>query len=250
MTGRSRARDRSRPSGGGARWTPASISGLRLWLRPSVGVTRPGGFVSAWADQSGNGNSLLQSSAVSQPAYSESPAAVDFDGTNDRMTGASIASYFTTSWTMLGVIELDGLAASAPNPRRDAAVFHDTNGYAALTLRSNAGTPQCGSYRLTTGAVYTTMQGTGVKQVVSASYDHSTGTLLVQAGLNTPQTLVGTPDNTQAGTGAIGGFGAMFFGSAYFNGRMFDVCVWNRSLSTDERQSMIRGAARANGVVV
>lgn len=55
--------------------------------------------VSAWADQSGNGNHLSQSSAVSQPLYSAGtfgPApgrdALVFDGTNDYLIGDSLGA--------------------------------------------------------------------------------------------------------------------------------------------------------------
>lgn len=48
-------------------FTPASISGLDLWLRADLGVTLNGSNVSAWADQSGNNRNCSQASAPAQP---------------------------------------------------------------------------------------------------------------------------------------------------------------------------------------
>ena len=55
-----------RASGG---WTPASLgTTLKLWLRSDLGITLATG-VSAWADQSGNGNNVSQSVTANQPLY-------------------------------------------------------------------------------------------------------------------------------------------------------------------------------------
>ena len=59
---------------------PAS---LVAWFRTGVGVTSSGGFASAWADQSGNGNDLLQATGTNQPAYSA--GILTFDGVDNYM---------------------------------------------------------------------------------------------------------------------------------------------------------------------
>lgn len=74
MTGRSRARDRGRPSGGAPLWTPAQLAPY-AWYRGDLGITLVGGKVSAWADQSGNGAHLTQSSDPLRPTYTASVAA-------------------------------------------------------------------------------------------------------------------------------------------------------------------------------
>lgn len=55
---------------------PAS---LVAWFRKGVGVTVTGSGVSAWADQSGNGNNLLQATDTKRPIYDGS-AVITFDG--------------------------------------------------------------------------------------------------------------------------------------------------------------------------
>jgi hypothetical protein len=56
--------------GGAAAWSPLALgSTLKLWLRGDLGVTLNGGDVSAWADQSGNGQHFTQATGAQQPLY-------------------------------------------------------------------------------------------------------------------------------------------------------------------------------------
>jgi len=74
-------------------FSPLDVSGCALWLRADLGVTAPGGFVSAWADQSGNARHFTQGTGANQPTYDQSGArpAVVAGGTR-FMTGAGAAS--------------------------------------------------------------------------------------------------------------------------------------------------------------
>jgi len=49
--------------------TPLTVSGLYAWFRSDLGISLNGSTVSAWADQSGNGRDLTQSTASKQPTY-------------------------------------------------------------------------------------------------------------------------------------------------------------------------------------
>src|SRR5208283_149667 len=53
--------------GDASTFTPASVSGLVLWLEGSAGITQNGGAVSAWADQTSFMNNATQSTASLQP---------------------------------------------------------------------------------------------------------------------------------------------------------------------------------------
>src|SRR5262249_45082843 len=46
---------------------PLLVPGLKLWVKADAGITAAEGFVSAWADQSGNANHLVQPTSSSQP---------------------------------------------------------------------------------------------------------------------------------------------------------------------------------------
>ncbi len=72
--------------------------GLKLWLRADAGITTTGvnGTVSAWADQSGNGNDALQATAANQPLRVEEVvngrAVLRFNGSNNFLAVADSPS--------------------------------------------------------------------------------------------------------------------------------------------------------------
>lgn len=47
-------------------------TGLQLWLKADAGITLSGSKVSAWADQSGNGNNVAQATGANQPTFNAS----------------------------------------------------------------------------------------------------------------------------------------------------------------------------------
>lgn len=77
----------------GTSFSPLNLTNLKLWVKSDVGITLNGSNVSAWADQSGNGNNLTQAVAVSQPAYVANQingyGSVQFDGINDSLKSNS-----------------------------------------------------------------------------------------------------------------------------------------------------------------
>lgn len=81
----------SRRGAVGARtFYPTDLSGCVLWLRADLGVTDAGGgAVSAWADQSGTGNDVVQATGTKQPtlvgAYVNGQPAISFDGSADYL---------------------------------------------------------------------------------------------------------------------------------------------------------------------
>ena len=89
------------------RWTPSTpVNGLKLWLKADAGVTKDANNqISAWADQSGNGNNALQSTLGNQPLWVGSAVngkpVVRFDGANDVITAAGVTgtmNAFTVIW--------------------------------------------------------------------------------------------------------------------------------------------------------
>jgi hypothetical protein len=62
---------------------------MRLWLKADAGVTTSGGLVSVWADQSGQGNDLVQGDSASQPTLLTGSLnglpVIHFDGTSDHL---------------------------------------------------------------------------------------------------------------------------------------------------------------------
>lgn len=83
-------RRRRRLMGLGGGFLPTDISGLKIWLKSDVGITKDGGnLVSTWADQSGEGNDEVQASGTRQPLLVDNQLdgkpTVRFDGVDNRM---------------------------------------------------------------------------------------------------------------------------------------------------------------------
>ena len=85
---------------------PSDYSDLVIWLKADSGVTFdiPTQRVSAWADQSGNSNNVLQATTANQPLRYGYDGADDksylfFDGTNDKLETAGNSPISATGFT-------------------------------------------------------------------------------------------------------------------------------------------------------
>jgi len=60
-------------------FSPTDLSGLSLWLKADAGVTMDGSNITAWADQSGNGNTAIPiDNPIFLPSYINNKPAIDF----------------------------------------------------------------------------------------------------------------------------------------------------------------------------
>ncbi len=79
--------------GSGGTFSPIDLSPL-FWMDASAGVTESGGAVSAWADQSGNGNDFSQATGSLQPTYDATGLnglpTIDF--ANDELVSGTLSS--------------------------------------------------------------------------------------------------------------------------------------------------------------
>jgi hypothetical protein len=105
MHGRSRSRSRTRPARGTRAATSAPtppLTNLLAWYKADAGVTKDGSdFVSAWADQSGNGYTLTQATGAKQPKWLASQRgsmpAIDFDGSDDILANGALGALLAGS---------------------------------------------------------------------------------------------------------------------------------------------------------
>ena len=80
---------------GGAAWSPTDESSIEAWYSKGVGVTLSGSNVTQWADSSGNGINMTQTTPTLQPTYSN--GVITFDGVDNYLTSTgqiSIAGDF------------------------------------------------------------------------------------------------------------------------------------------------------------
>lgn len=85
--------------GSGAAFSPTDIVGCKLWLKSDAGCYSDAGItpctngqgVYQWNDQSGNSFHFAQSSSPNRPLWSSTGPAVDFDGAAHYIRSASIS---------------------------------------------------------------------------------------------------------------------------------------------------------------
>jgi hypothetical protein len=127
------------------------------WYRYGAGITAVGGLVSAWADQSGNGNTLVQATETNQPAL-QSDGSILFDGVDNQMEATFTLDQPVTIYLLAsqithtsGDVLFDGSAALASCSQSVASGNLGVNAGAA----SAANTLAIGSY----GVVYAVFNG-------------------------------------------------------------------------------------------
>ena len=157
---------------------------VTCWLYGGAGVTESGGAVSAWADQSGNGNNFIQNTAGSRPAYDAADAGfnnfptIASDGADDFLVASTTAANFisTTAHTWVGVVRVDAVSA-APGVGYDEDGWLGDNGggFTQGTISQVGGTPRLGTY-LWDGAAKTQRQTTTLSaaHVVTSRHDGTT----------------------------------------------------------------------------
>ena len=211
---------------------PSSLGGLALWLKADAGVTLFGGNVTAWADQSGNGKNAT---AIQAPLY----ATNSING-KPALVFANNA-YLTTSNIFNGA-----------NPRTMFAVYYiDSENYSNTVIaQSNEDSTDMGTYFMLqsridqdsspylAGYVDDLSGPPYVNQELllgMADYDGTTARLfkngtLVDSGAKTYET-----HNGELYIGACNINGSVV---EFFAGKIAELVVYNRVLTTSERQQV------------
>jgi autotransporter-associated beta strand protein len=218
-------------------------SGLAEWLRADAGVTVSGsGLVSAWADQSGQGNNASQTNASQQAqlvanAINGNPA-LSFNGIGDfyNLAGQVLTSQ---QFTIFAVVSDTGTSssgyrevfsnwdaatgnaipsvflgtASNASPNRSARLTGDLGGGTGVGTITNPASP---------------FVFTGVSGASDASL-YQNGTLFASRGFP-------LSSRNLAGPYVLGQQGTL--NGEYWQGNIAEVLVYNRELSTVERQTV------------
>jgi hypothetical protein len=217
--------------GYGGGFSPASIGGLTLWVRSDTGVTVGSGTVSAWADLSGNGNTLTQGTGANQPTY--------------NATDASYNGLPSLSATGTQFIGNAAVTLAEPFTVGVVCVFA-TNAATSIAIDSTSGTRPIiaaapPTYELTLG---------GAGFVTFGTFAQNTTVMLVcvfngAASVGYASSSTGTTGTTAAGSmlglSAFGGLGSNLTGS------IAEVFLWNKGLAAGDVHSLLLyGASRYN----
>jgi hypothetical protein len=224
---------------------PAAFSGLALWLdaKQITGVAN-GAALATWNDLSGAGHNATQTTLANRPTYQSTAMngqpGIRFDGSNDYLaiagsvvTGAQARTVFVVGQPTVGgnkgFVDLGNGSATGRAFMLSAEYgVRAASGNALFNQAATVGVPALYVVQLngtTTTSLSAWVNGTalGIASAVSATIDTT-------------------------GSGAVGAYAANPAASTNFAGDIAEVVVYNRVLSTSERQSLEQFLAGKYGV--
>jgi hypothetical protein len=214
-------------------FSPADVANLVIWLDTTRGVTLNSGKVSAWADQSGQGNSFLQSNTTYQPPFSanafgagvaglttvgittNAPTLVCANETTSILTAAGATKFIVMQSSATQAAGSEFSLGWGSGNQGDYLPYTDGNFYDEFytNTRKTVGQVNASSAPI----VYcVTSSVTDFTAYVNASQFFTTSTNTV-GGAATAPSIIGNPN---------GGDG--------WNGLLGDVLVYDRELSSTE----------------
>lgn len=212
---------------------PTNLSGAVIWLRADLGITIATG-VSAWADQSGNGNNATQATGANQPLFVANSTmngrpSVRFNGV------AQVLSTTTGATTTDHTIIVAGKWVALPAAQKafidfgDGAAAGNGSSIGSLNVGNNNWYGYAG-YGLPTGVVFDTSP-----HVWSKTY---TGTGPLTSGFYDRAADSTDAVRTYAAGSAVISVGANPGSAVFANFEMAEVVIYNRVLSSAERLSV------------
>lgn len=215
--------DEWQDAGGGS---PPTFSGtLKLWLRADLGITLNGSKVSAWADQSGNGNNVTQGTAADQPPYTAADS--NFNGRPSVGPFSSTSYALNASTFTISQPNTIYLVAYAANTAQN--VFFDGSSSRQIIGRAGATT-----WWIYAGTTVDANGANGNPHAFCLTLSSGTGTLYVD---NSQTAAVSSTAGSDALTGLVVGVGS---GDAAPNGSIAEFLIYSGAHTTAQVQQVFR----------
>ncbi|QIZ72379.1 DUF4347 domain-containing protein [Oxynema aestuarii] len=225
--------------GPGGVGTTDGTSTLELWLKGDAGVTQTANAVSAWGDQSGNGVSLDQPTAASQPTYNatglNNQPTLTFDGTDDYLETAFNANLNSPQFDLFVVTKATGGAGTFRSVITSREVTPEARGYSLYAADVNTWQHWTGD-----GAAAWVKGGSSPVtadswEVIAGNYDGTTQRTFTN-GAEVDSIATTYPPNTsnptRIGAGFRAGDPSLDF---YLPGEIAEVLIYSNALNTAER---------------
>ena len=214
---------------------PTSISGLSLWLdaADSTTLTLSGSNVTQWRDKSGNGRDVSQNTVSFQPTYSNTR--VNFVSTSSQRLETTTPIGITSTFTLFGV----GLHTNSATNGRIFEIRGTPNIVGGMDFGSRivfAGNSTDTRFANSIGTSTAQSIGTVIRAASSAQYAFNGATL---STMGNPGTAAISPNRTVVGCACdpgTDGTGATY--TAFLNGYVNEVIVYNSNLSDSDRQQV------------
>lgn len=225
---------------------PTDVPDLTLWLDSMAGVTLAAGAVSAWADQSGAGNSFSQATAGARPTFvpgvTNGRAAIRFDGVDDLLVcgGKTLADLIDADvYTVILVGAWRTSTGTAGDLPGQSAMLAETNGvwgYSADAGQFTYGwqVTSLGTQKASSG--YASAVGSAEIQNVY-TFEYELGRLL-RLERNVEHNR---PSEVTADVSSLTGvprLGANHDGTAFAGVDIYEVLIWDRDLTDEEREAI------------
>lgn len=216
-------------------------SNLLLWLRADLGISIGTG-VSAWADQSGNGNNFVQATGANQPTYFASG-------------GGNGQAYLSSPAAATNVTMVCAGWASLAQPFEDFLVINRTaisgsnneylTDFGAGIVDNTVGAVNSATLGIATSIPGPTIAITaGVDVIVDSKFNGASSSIALNNG---------TPSTGNGGTAATG-VGATIFnyvgGGNSWNGRIYERVLSNVILTASQRTALTRYFGARYGITV
>jgi len=233
-----------RKVGGVAQFSPGNLSGLSLWLKADAGVTLSGSNVTAWADQSGNGNNASANSGEEPTfasSFSNSKPAIEFSGISQVMQIADANSLDVLATSSFIVLKYLGQGTG-----NNIVYFKNAdNGSPAdpamygLVAKTAVGGVVSFSQNVGGWSDYPTEIDItdSVPKILSMTYNGTDQNIYSNGDFQNTFNIGGNIA-TSTGLFQIGGYNQSFNASEYFYGQIAEIIMYNRAVTTPERQQV------------
>ena len=211
-----------------------TTAGLQVWYQFNVGLTASGSNVASWKDSSPNENNLTQGTATNQPLKTSPGGGIHLDGTDNFMTLGTALDL--TTFTAFAVIELDDTSLETLfGNGTDGSDFFRLNG-SAWTIRTAGNSFQ---NNLGTGI------STGDKRIVTLGTDVGASATTYDLELDGAAENTVSVDNQ---TFTIGDIGRNSADAQYFDGKIYEIVIYNTELTSAERAVIEKSIQGRNGL--
>ena len=211
-------------------------SGLSLWLKADAGVTTSGSNVTAWADQSGNGQNATATESycptfVSTDAQFNNKPSILFDGVGNSLVIPSINFGINMNNSIFVAFRVsDGAVGTFLTQGGMGNYFLGITDNALNISNSN-----------TAGIILAGLASNNTKNIVSATNNNYSITLY-QNGFQVGDTTIYSEFTNDGAEMLIGGDSSIVNNGQsdgyWFNGKIAEIIVYNRAITTEERQQV------------
>jgi hypothetical protein len=225
--------------GGGGAAIPQS--GLSIWLKADAGVTLSGANVTAWADQSGNGNNALGGETLPtlQPNTINGLPSIRFNNIDPNISRFTISNNFNLKNSSVFVVVrqvnlensfariLGFIGSSEDYDSDDGLAFVFNNVASQLQVESNSNS-----------AVIENLVADNVFASVSYKIDNSGNISVFYNGASEGTAQNANMTSQNSGGSIFIGQGSQNLSGAGLYGDIAEVIFYNRNVTTPERQQI------------